>query len=456
MVDLSSYLSEHDSNFRRARLPALYADFRSQRTLNPDGYRANVVAWQSALSCLAFNGLLSCNGLSSSALIIDIDDSLPRALESKQFGQPLALGTALRDAISHQKLMPVNTFLRTPSQTYSLKISSLPWNAAEWAFRQLGITNQVSSEDTVPNGRYVIISNIETACQTFKRQIAGESSRFDRVFTKLQFRKLVAHQLVPGNALTDEDIEVLLVCLARDKHMIEYDGVIIRIRDPEDELGISQEDAAMASIKELISNIRHQIEVLNGRIEYLQQETRAALERNNRVAAMAKLKSKKMTEASLAKRYMSLNQLEDVAAKIEQATDQVQLIKMMKSSVSALRSLNSQVGSGTQVEELMNQIRQQMSETDEVAAILAESTGEPIDELELDDELAVLENEAHENEEPKVERKEDNRADTQADKVRSEIDQLPDPPSEIPSSSGQLITPAIETRIANLSLGRGK
>ena len=80
----------------RARLPSLYSDFRSQRTTNPDGYAANVSAWQAALAQAGQSGLLpSRSGDSSDLLILKTGQDLLQALESKDLGQPLALGAII-------------------------------------------------------------------------------------------------------------------------------------------------------------------------------------------------------------------------------------------------------------------------------------------------------------------------------------------------------------------------
>ncbi|KAG6005903.1 hypothetical protein E4U21_007537 [Claviceps maximensis] len=453
MHDLVHYLSEHDSKFRKARLPALYADFRSQRTLNPDGYSANVIAWQDGLSCLAYHGLLSNAESRSSALVLSVDASLLRALESKQYGQPLALSSAIRDAISCRKFIPLGSFLSPSPMTHPSTLASLTWKAAGWAFGMLRGTNTDGGQDVLPTGRYVLTSNVDAVCQAFQTQLAGKVTRFDRVFTKIHFQTSIANNLVPGLLLSEEDVEVLLVSLSRDRHLIDYDGAIVRIRDTSDESAISQEDAAAASIKELIANIKHQVDILNSRLAQLHNEAKTALQSSNRIAARAALKSKKLAEMSLSQRYSTLNQLEDVALKIEQASDQVQLVKILDSSASALKSLNSRVGGSARVEEVMDQIREQMCETDEVAAILSETTTEYVDESELDEELAALKEGAQQNE-ASHEVVVPPSAPAQAQEARPASIEFPEPPSEMPSHRAELTTPDVEKQIAQLSLDR--
>ncbi|OAQ62242.1 vacuolar sorting protein SNF7 family protein [Pochonia chlamydosporia 170] len=436
----------------RARFPALYSDFRSQRTLNPDGYHANIAAWQGALSSLCLRGLLSSRGSSSSLLILSVDELLPHHFENHRFGQPLALGTVIRQAVADHRFLSVNTFLYPQAATLSRNLSSITWSAAQWTARQLGIIDRVNGEDSLPTGRYVIVSNVEAVSREFKRQTVGKSSQFDRIFTRRQFQAVYAPILVAGQCLSEDDMEVLLTFLSRNMRVIDYDGEIIRIRQPSDEPRISPEDAAVASIKELTANLRHQTNVLNDQIDSLNREVRAALERENRIAAHASLKSKKLAESLLAKRYATLHQLEDIAAKVEQASDQVQLVNVMKSSANALRNLNNRVGGSETVQEVMGHIREQISDVDEVAAILAESTGEIVNESEIDEELEALETEAR----GKVQLEEGQGItqgeDPTAEGIQSRLAALSTPPSEIIPDKGQSNSETIEARVAGLSL----
>ncbi|KND91626.1 Uncharacterized protein TOPH_03728 [Tolypocladium ophioglossoides CBS 100239] len=435
----------------RARLPALYSDFRAQRTLNPDGYRVSASAWRGALSLLASHGLLSRHGSGSNILVLDVDDSLLRSLEDRQFGQPLALGTAIREAVAGRDLLPLHDFLKSAQSIYSRRSwSDLPWSAMGWTLRQLGIMDAARGEDKLPTGRYVMMENVDAASKKLACQMADKSSRFDRIFTKSQFRAAFASDLTSNQQLSETDVDVLLTFLARDKHTIEYDGHTIRVRAAGEQRGITEEDATIASIKELTARLRRQSDLLNSRIDELNREVKSATLRKNRVTALATLKSKKLAESSLSQRFATLHQLEEVAAKIEQASDQVQLVKIMESSAGVLRNLNCQVGGATKVDSVMNRLREQVNDTDEVTAILAESTGATVDEGEIDEELEALEREERDKE---VEAQRKKEAEVEAAKAQEELDNLPSVPIEAALDRESAQTPTSETGIAHISLG---
>ncbi|PHH60833.1 hypothetical protein CDD81_1130 [Ophiocordyceps australis] len=452
MGELADYLVQHDANFRRSRLPALYSDFRPLKTLNPEGFRANVAAWRDALFMLASKGLLSRHG--SGSFILHVDDSLPRLLESKQYGQPLALGTALGEALVDRHLVPLDSFLQSPPQAGSSHSawSALPWNALSWTLRQLGISDPLRGEDKVPKGRFVMMDNVDAAAQDLMQQVlaADDASPFTRVFTKSQ---LLTTLLEGKKQLSETELQVLLTLMSRDNKSVAYDGNTIKFVRVGEENTLTEEDAAIASIKELTAHLRHQVSLLNTRIGQLAQEARDAISYKNRVSALAALKSKKLAESSLAQRYASLSQVEEVASKIEQASDQVQLVKIMESSAGVLEHLNSKIGGVDRVEGIMDQLRDQVSDTDEVAAILAESTTATIDEGEINDELEeLLEQEDGKRLEQK-QRTEQLEAEAEAAKARAQLNGIRSVPEDIQlEHQREAATPTTETGIAGLTL----
>lgn len=136
-----------------------------------------------------------------------------------------------------------------------------------------------------------------------------------------------------------------------------------------------------------------QLTALTVRINDLAEKAQAAVKARNRVAAMAALKSKKAAESTLSDRYQTLEQVEGVYGKIEQAADQVALIRIMEASTGVLRNLHAQVGGVERVEDVVEGLRDEMSKVDEIGQVMEEAgRGEnAVDEDAIDDELQALE-----------------------------------------------------------------
>ncbi|KAJ8122410.1 hypothetical protein ONZ43_g1386 [Nemania bipapillata] len=371
MSELLDFLLQNDPSFRKARLPSLYSDFRSQQTLNPDGFVANVSAWKHGLSNAALAGHAPSKSPARNHLTLELDGALLRALENKQFGRPLALGTVLQEALASGEMIPLPQFLRATQSIYQKSWGSLPFAVAGWALKQIGLTG--GPGDSMPRDQVVVvIQNLEAIAKAFVDVTADRTAPFERIFSRTHFRRTFEASLLQGQRLSDQDFDVLVKFLSRDKDILAVDGHTIKIRDPAETTTISEEDSAIASLKELMEELTKQTGVLSRRVDDLNVAALDAVRRKNTVSARAALKSKKLAENNLATRHATLGQLEEVAAKIQQAADNVQLVRVMEASTGALRSLNAQVGGADRVDAVLDDLREQMGQVDEVGNVIAE------------------------------------------------------------------------------------
>ncbi|CAK7275125.1 hypothetical protein SEPCBS119000_006520 [Sporothrix epigloea] len=464
------FLVAQGDGFNRSRLPALYSDFRGLKTTNPEGYAANIGAWRRGLASLVRSGMLPASASvpssasktrSSSAstnfLILTTGQALLDAVQSDRYGRPLALDAVVHESIQTRDLIPLEVFLRAKESIYISRswpawAVSLPWNALSWGLHRLGVVEERRpvGAGTLPaptfdsrfaSNQLVVLANAEAAAAAFTAKTADTQSPFERVWSVAQFKRLFsapgavigmeesAH--LPGGTasqqprLSDLDLDVLLAFLARDKNLVAYDGHVVKLRGDGDSETITDEDRAVSQLRELIDSLTHQTRVLSGRIDDLTTSARDAVQRKNRVAALAALKSKKQVEAALTTRFATLAQLEATAAKIEQAVDQVHIVQAMGASADALKSLHAQVGGAEGVEGVVDRLRDQMDAADEINRILVE--GGPtaatlaIDEDEIDDELAALEKDERRASDP-AEKEDQKVSDTAAEETRRRLE----------------------------------
>ena len=88
-------------NASKARLPALYADFRPLKHHNPEGYEANIQVWQSALSVAVKDGVLSTN---ENILVLDVTSQLLSDVSISPWGRPLGFGSVVV-CLSYQRVL---------------------------------------------------------------------------------------------------------------------------------------------------------------------------------------------------------------------------------------------------------------------------------------------------------------------------------------------------------------
>jgi charged multivesicular body protein 7 len=165
----------------------------------------------------------------------------------------------------------------------------------------------------------------------------------------------------------------------------------IKFKSSSDETpAITQQDTTIASIKTLLSTMSKQVTNLEAKIEELNMSAKTALANKNRISALSAVRSKKLAERNLKQRLDTLVQLEQIYSNIEQAAGQVELVQVMEASTGVLRGLHAQVGGAERVEDVLEELREEMTKVDEVGNIMNEA-GPVIDEGEIDDELEALE-----------------------------------------------------------------
>ena len=144
-----------------------------------------------------------------------------------------------------------------------------------------------------------------------------------------------------------------------------------------------------------------QIEVLSTRISSLSENAQKAINNKDRTSALAALRSKKLSEATLTQRLETLMQLEEVYSKIEQAADQVAVVRAMEASTGVLQNLQAQVGGIEKVEDVIEGLRNEMGNVDDIASVVEAGAqlDSVVDECAVDEELESLERQASAREE---------------------------------------------------------
>ncbi|KAE8346375.1 hypothetical protein BDV24DRAFT_80598 [Aspergillus arachidicola] len=465
MNDLLNFILSQDA-FRKNRLPSLYSDFAIHRKTNPDGYAVNVAAWEQALTKAAKHGYISSSHgqlstpskgatRKSDHLILRADKSLLRDLEIPEWGQPVALGAVLEEAMQNRTIVPLQMYRVNPAILQKPQWRLIdpgvlnPWNVMSWGLKQLkGVV--VGTDESSPGlqgQEWVLVENLKEAAGGIVKKVIDRSpSNTDLVYSKESFVSEFGTTLNQDSELSEADFDVLLLYLSRDSGAIAYDGKTIRFRPSNDApREITQQDSTVASIKALMATMTKQVEGLENKISELNSAAKVALHNKNRISALSAVRSKKLAERNLQQRLHTLAQLEEVYSKIEQATSQIEYVQVMEASTGVLRGLNTQIGGAERVEDVVDELREEMSKVDEIGNIMNEA-GPQVDEAEIDEELEELEN----KERQAVEEEE-------AEKTRqklAELDNLEQQAKEAAriADSGQNLDSELEERLSRMSV----
>jgi charged multivesicular body protein 7 len=374
------------------RLSSLYADFRQQLEINPEGYHANISAWTKALTDAARAGVIPTQGTTHDLLRIRTADELARALQHPQYGKPTCLPAVFHEAVQKKEMIPLKEFLNSKESIYKTSWIPSPWKVVQWGLRQVGVLGQPKLVDKLGAGDFVVLKNTEIAADEILKKMKEHISTADRVLSRADFMKRFATTLNPSAPLTTTDLNILLVHLARDKQAISYNAQTIKFK-PEHEAipePITQEDEAIAGLRDTLASINAQIPPLMEKITLADAAAREAVSTKQIVRAKAALRSKKLAETTLAQRSDVALQLESVYTKLQEAADQVEIVEAMRAGATALKSLNEKVGGAEGVQGVVDAVNEQMGVAEEISGIINEG-GQGLDEGEIDEELEELE-----------------------------------------------------------------
>lgn len=188
-----------------------------------------------------------------------------------------------------------------------------------------------------------------------------------------------------------------MIYLERDCKCLAYDrasGTIkFKPNDGRSSTTISREDIDIASLRSLIFSLDRQVAHLEQEVTALENKVRAAITSKNIPSAKRSLRLKKAAEMTLEQRHATLDQLQDVFAKIEQAASQVEIVKVMQAAGRTLKTLNTKAGDVDDVRDIMEGLRESMADTEEISNAINADPSTVMDEIELEDELKALEEE---------------------------------------------------------------
>jgi charged multivesicular body protein 7 len=296
------------------------------------------------------------------------------------------------EAVQKKEMVPLKDFLTAKESIYKTSWIPSPWKVLQWSLRQVGVLGQVQAPAKMEVGNFVVVKNVEVAADEILKKMKEHTSTADRVLSKTDFLKRFATVLNPTAPLTTNDLDIVLTFLARDKHAISYNEQTIKFK-PEHEdvpLPVTEEDAAIANLRDTLANINAQISPIMQKIALADAAAREAVVAKQMVRAKAALRSKKLAENALKQRSDVALQLEQVYTDLQHAADQVEIVEAMRAGAAALKGLNEKVGGAEGVQGVVDAVNEQMATTEEITNIINE-TDQPLDEGEIDDEFEALE-----------------------------------------------------------------
>lgn len=345
------------------------------------------------------------------------------------------------EAVQTKALIPLQDFLGAKQSIYSKSWIPTPWQIISWGLQQIGFAGKGRSEEKLVSGDFVIMANVEEAAKNVLSEVSKTAiSDTSRIMSPDLFQKTVS-MATSLEQVSAKDLSVLLKHLVRDHAAIAYDATTgtVKFKAPSDPVppSIHQEDVTVATLRSLISSLEPQIEQIMKRVSELDTRVRELISNKQLAAAKNVLRQKKLAVTKLHQRTDTLAQLEAVYNKIEQAQDHVELVRVLEASSQALRSLNQKTGGVEKVQDVMEGLRDEMMNTDEIQQATNEVSADAVDEGEMEEEFEALEK-AEKCRVEEAERREREAKEAQeAEETRKKLAQL-----DKPDGTGVLALPA--------------
>ena len=302
----------------------------------------------------------------------------------------------MQDAVDRGELIPLAEFLAAKKSVYHKSWVPSPWQVVSWGLKQLGVGGSGSS-DQLSVGDFVVMANVEAAAQAIINQVAQQSTSLtSRIYSRTLFEPTFAHSLPDSQTpLSSTDISILLTYLSRDKPALSQHGSTIKFAPPGTTHPdpVTEQDVTVANLRTLITSLQTQVDALTSKAADLERAARACIADKRLTQAKAHLRSKKLAATALEQRVATLTQLEDTLGAIETAADQVAIVQAMRESSVVLRNLHKEVGGVEGVEGVVERLREEMENVDEVNRVVQEGNvaAGRIDEGEVEDELEEME-----------------------------------------------------------------
>lgn len=366
-------------NFTETRKMSLYSNFGRLQGTNDVGFRANVTAWQEVLEQAVRAGAFT------SSLSFEAGPQLLEALSDAKNGQPIALNTVIDQMVAEQKLVPASTFItaKYPVLTATWAPGQIAGRFAMWALGKVVNTNWRSGDvGKLKPAKYIVVSQVKPAADNLLRLLKNDYRENGSTYTAGIFSYQQVREVCGLNA---DDLDICLVYLSRETNALQYDPKqrLVKLEGKK----IEASDGAIPSMKDLLAQQAVRLTRLDVKIAGYNEQARSMLKQGDRGRAKQALRAKHASEKMQTQIMEQQNQLELVLAKIDEATDQVNMVEALQAGKQLLAERNRAVGGVDRVTEILDSVQDEISETDKVSEQLAnlsmaDNEDEVLEELE--------------------------------------------------------------------------
>eukprot|EP00698_Gefionella_okellyi_P006442 TRINITY_DN15792_c0_g1_i1.p1 TRINITY_DN15792_c0_g1~~TRINITY_DN15792_c0_g1_i1.p1 ORF type:complete len:446 (-),score=97.09 TRINITY_DN15792_c0_g1_i1:220-1530(-) len=339
---------------------------------------------------------------------------------------PKCLAQVLEDMTRSGEIAPLNSFLPTTTQsTGGMKgwlYSNLVAKPASWAWSKLSKTDIQSTR--FASARVIQVLADAMLDEHYKRTGQG-ACLIDHIVPMDELRTIPMDG--PRSEYSEETLCALVghLCSTQRAALVNAGssgpGVKFAARQGAKVSNVTEGDCAVAQLRSTDRKLKQQVDRLRTKSEERMEQVRLALQAKNRTAAAAHLKHQKLLLSMYNKRAATLDSVQQILLKLEQAESDAEVLRAYKTGTQLMRQTTAQV-SPEDAEEVLADLQDAFADQAEVDRVLTDSGSLAMSETEreeLEEELAQL--------------------------VAAGMPQLPQTPVPMPVAVGPAVAPSTAT-----------
>ncbi|MBW0495017.1 hypothetical protein O181_034732 [Austropuccinia psidii MF-1] len=441
IIDVSNDIMDHlktQPEFKsQDRIESLYSDFTSAKHSNPAGFQSNNSFWARIVGDILRLGLQPTQSDSNQPpdrLVLHFNDELFESFRIPVIGKPFGLCCSIWSLSSFS--LPRSDAIFTPISTF---YSTLGWSdhstgfgqsllrSISWAsinlfgasyfdphhkFQQLDLQQKFSAVKIDWVNLPLLYDVADRVIELYEKNFIGLSPSIDCLFTYSQFQDQLTKELFPSSKFSSQlskpDLNVLIKHLERDRRVLSSEAGTIKFILPQflqtnrfgrrsskiDPPSINETDRGILSVKQTLYQLTHQIQILEAQIDHRTTAARKYVQKSQPKLAASHLKARASLKEVLDRRLGSLDTLQKVYMKIEQASTDVEIMAAYETSTGTLKKLLSNPTLNfNHVEHTIDNLHEvlaDMKEIDETIEMGNKAGDSMMDEEELATELAKL------------------------------------------------------------------
>eukprot|EP00761_Pharyngomonas_kirbyi_P001061 gb/GECH01001062.1/.p1 GENE.gb/GECH01001062.1/~~gb/GECH01001062.1/.p1 ORF type:complete len:614 (+),score=194.16 gb/GECH01001062.1/:1-1842(+) len=391
---LSQFIKEWENDTTMSRL---MGGFKSSRDVDPHDWDNKLPFW--------INVLFYACQLSST---ITIDANRVRQLLKRRrrkdrscVEQPLGWKTVMNELRREKRLLSEEEFNHQFTgviESYTDMISAAPGRASSWMLRTAVVSPvswmwssvMGSADEFTPGHSFVFIDAVQEASNILSKQVyQNQSTPIDLLIPPQEIRKILI-------GYSDDDIRKIQNYMTH-----QYQAFVVVLNDnqrglkfPLDShsrryLSISDADRAVLHIKSTKHKLEQQESLLHQQIDKSAQDAGRCIQKRQRSIAQKYLERKRAMELALKRRLGSIQNLQAMLDKMEEAHSDSEVLDSYKSGANALREYTP---NKEEVEESMEDVMDALADFSDIQSAMDQDLGleQDFDEDELIAEMDQL------------------------------------------------------------------